>query len=690
MRATRLEFIVDRVNGAERSTRVAVVAILSVTALLLSTAVALGLAIPTSWIHHGLGDSSRLGYGQSGAQFPALRDNYVRSLLGGAVTNVGLPVEPSGQSSTGGRAPTIEVDHLFTNDAIADAYEVPGVPFRATTDLAGATREARDPIDCSPVGGTGWYRYTPAVDQALLADTFGSSGSMSLGVYADDALTSVGCDTNVLGNAQVGLFAHAGHTYFFQLTPTIAGGPVVFELNPIGRTTIETVSPSGAPPDGPAVEHPEISDGGRFVLFRSYARNLAADPTDCRGMPYCPSLYLRDRVTGTTTRIAVQPSDIQPGSPDDGLAMTPAMSPDGRYIAFMGYIWFRNVPGPAPTVYPTTPDAPDFQDSTYLYDRTTGKLQLTSRNSSGEPIKKDSKNAANDIVIGGGASMTSVSSDGRYVTFGADGQNLDGTDDDGNLNGYRKDLVTGELRQVNIDADGNPMKGPTCMVSGRNVSSDGRRVLFMAAGGEPGTSIGATAALMHVFVWDAATGRATKVSQLPDGQHTAGNYCPAISEDGSHVAFISRDALVPEDTNGTADVYEYDVDGHRLVRVSVTSDGRQTIDPNYAGEDITGVIARGVTLSADGRYAAFDSAAPDLTPGSVGHIPRPGDGTPGPRHIYVHDLVTGATTLVSVSSTGAPLDGENSIPYLSADGSTVAFFNKGASGLVNVFVHELR
>jgi len=53
------------------------------------------------------------------------------------------------------------------------------------------------------------------------------------------------------------------------------------------------------------------------------------------------------------------------------------------------------------------------------------------------------------------------------------------------------------------------------------------------------------------------------------------------------------------------------------------------------------LIARGVTLSADGRYAAFDSAAPDLVPGTIGGIGRSPQGEPGPSRKLAREYRSG-------------------------------------------------
>ena len=186
-----------------------------------------------------------------------------------------------------------------------------------------------------------------------------------------------------------------------------------------------------------------------------------------------------------------------------------------------------------------------------------------------------------------------------------------------------------------------------------------------------------------MLLWDARTGASTLVSRI--GHDGPGHsYCPSISLDGSRVGFVSVAALVPEDTNRTPDVYVYEVATGRLQRISVTSAGKQTHDPNFEGREY-GHLRRSVNLSADGRYAVFDSAAPDLAPSAVGSTRHP----PETTRIFLHDILTGATRLVSLSSTGEPLGGDSHMGYISADGSAVVFMNTGPSGLERVMVHEL-
>jgi uncharacterized repeat protein (TIGR01451 family) len=155
----------------------------------------------------------------------------------------------------------------------------------------------------------------------------------------------------------------------------------------------------------------------------------------------------------------------------------------------------------------------------------------------------------------------------------------------------------------------------------------------------------------------------------------------SVSADGRYVAFASfSDNLVAGDTNGAADIFVRDRVTGTTERVSVSSTGRQ-------GKADSGIVngMGGPSISADGRYVAFDSQASNLVRGDTNDA----------IDVFVHDRVTGATERVSVSSAGVQGDGDSTHPSISADGTRVAF-ESFADTLVSpdtnfsedVFVHD--
>ncbi|MFD0395810.1 hypothetical protein ACFQ3Z_42215 [Streptomyces nogalater] len=102
------------------------------------------------------------------------------------------------------------------------------------------------------------------------------------------------------------------------------------------------------------------------------------------------------------------------------------------------------------------------------------------------------------------------------------------------------------------------------------------------------------------------------MSTAADGTPANGDSEGAVvSGNGRFVVFVSdADNLVPDDTNGLADVFVKDLRTGAVDRANVAGDGSQA--------DAT---ASHVSVSADGRYVAFDSAAGNLAPGTC---PVPG------------------------------------------------------------------
>ncbi|HEV8114076.1 MAG TPA: calcium-binding protein [Planctomycetota bacterium] len=129
----------------------------------------------------------------------------------------------------------------------------------------------------------------------------------------------------------------------------------------------------------------------------------------------------------------------------------------------------------------------------------------------------------------------------------------------------------------------------------------------------------------------------------------------AMSDNGRWVLFWSVSGnLVQGDNNVCWDVFLRDVAAGTTTRVSVSSGGLQ-------GNANSGIY--GIWMSADGRYAAFESAASNLVPGD----------TNGCRDAFIRDIANGTTERVSLGMGGVQGDGNSLYPSLSADGRYVAF-----------------
>lgn len=113
------------------------------------------------------------------------------------------------------------------NDDFDQATVVNSLPFTDTLDVSAATTAFDEPVDlrCAPFGEfTVWYRFTPAQNSRVVANTYGSGPNTALSVFTGDrdALSLVACDDNSAHgfNAQVVVYLTAGVTYHFLVGST--------------------------------------------------------------------------------------------------------------------------------------------------------------------------------------------------------------------------------------------------------------------------------------------------------------------------------------------------------------------------------------------------------------------------------------------------------------------------------------
>lgn len=184
--------------------------------------------------------------------------------------------------------------------------------------------------------------------------------------------------------------------------------------------------------------------------------------------------------------------------------------------------------------------------------------------------------------------------------------------------------------------------------------------------------------LLVVAAWPqpaaaAPAGPAERVSVAGGGAQGGGaNGWSSVSADGRYVAFDSAAAdLVPGDVNGTTDAFVRD----RLLGTTV----RPVTSLLGAGHPEEGLS--GATISADGRYLAFSSWAPDLVPGDTNNL----------SDVFLLDLRTGEIERVNVTSTGEQATGSVSWGAdISADGRFVSFTSRAANLLPGRDKNHLR
>lgn len=267
----------------------------------------------------------------------------------------------------------------------------------------------------------------------------------------------------------------------------------------------------------------------------------------------------------------------------------------------------------------------------------------------------------------------SLSADGRFIAFASRASNLVAGDENGQPDVFVHDSLNGATTLVSVSADGGSGNGPSRYPA---ISADGRRVAF--ASWASNLVSNDTNGSEDVFVFDLGTGSMTRVSVRSDGTEVRRtNHFPKISADGTTVGFQSTArTLVPDDTNGHTDSFVHSLVTGLTIRVSVASDGTEGNGDSFTPR-----------LSADGRVVAFASYARNLVPSDDN---RQGD-------VFLHNLDTGQTTLLSIAEDGGFGNGESMYASLSWDGRFVSFTSL-ASDLVagdtntasDVFVRDLQ
>ena len=213
-------------------------------------------------------------------------------------------------------------------------------------------------------------------------------------------------------------------------------------------------------------------------------------------------------------------------------------------------------------------------------------------------------------------------------------------------------MLPGTLERVSIASDGAQLHNVNEYPSTGypSISADGRWVAFQSAVNN--LVAGDTNGVTDVFVHDRQTGSTELVSTIGDGT-SAGGDSPSLSADGRWVAFQSAaNNLVAGDTDGVTDIFVYDRQTDATGRVSLASNGIQSDAGSYSP-----------SLSADGRWVAFESEASNLVANDTNKV----------RDIFVYDRQTGATERVSLASNGIQSNGESNSPRISANGRWVAF-----------------
>ncbi|RLD04087.1 MAG: hypothetical protein DRI32_06335, partial [Chloroflexi bacterium] len=313
---------------------------------------------------------------------------------------------------------------------------------------------------------------------------------------------------------------------------------------------------------------PSISGDGRYIVFRSLATNLVANDMNGR-----PDIFLHDSLSGSTKRISIA-SD---GTEGNAASAAPSISSDGCIVAFHSL---------ASTLVAV--DANGGMDDVFVYDCNDDSITLVSVSSLGVQGNNNS-------------TFPSVSSDGRYIAYRSYASNLVAGDTNATADIFVYDRLTQMTTLASVASDGTQGNAPS-----EYPSISGGSCYVVAFRSTASTLVpNDTNGAIDIFTHD-CNGNTTRISVDSSGAQATGySYEPSISDDGRYVAFHSYASdLVTGDTNAQSDIFVRDLQNNLTERVSVDSSGVQGGGSSFYA-----------SISGDGRYIAFQSDATNLVIG---------------------------------------------------------------------------
>jgi hypothetical protein len=446
-----------------------------------------------------------------------------------------------------------------------------------------------------------------------------------------------------------------------------------------GVIALITVAPDGTLANGDSLVGPSINATGRYVAFQSNATNLAPGPAS--GFQ---EIYERDTCIGapqgcapSTTRITVT-SD---GSTVNAHSRLSSISADGRFVAFDSQ---------ATNILPGTSACGGLSSCVFLRDTCIGALAGCA------PTTTTISVTASGMATGGGA--PSNSANGRFVDFASQSANIVSGETSSLGDVFLRDTcnaappacslgsIVVSVPSVGGQGNGASNFPPATDPSGRFVAFESYATNLV-----PGETI-----VPGVFFRDTCVGAPApctpKISRMDvaiggtQPNNTAFTATPAISSDGRLVAFGSGATnLVSTNVQGQANLYIRDTcAGAPAGCASGTSLVSQANDGSPAN---CGSPSQGLSMSADGRFVAFDSIATNLTPDDP-------FSACGFEDIFVRDTCFGAasgckpsTVRVSVANVpnpGISANATSGYPAISSDGHYVVFLSPATNLLPGI------
>ena len=377
-----------------------------------------------------------------------------------------------------------------------------------------------------------------------------------------------------------------------------------------------------------------LSADGTKIAFVSWSDNLVAGDTNATS-----DVFVKTLSTGAIARISTDSSGGQVSSFLQG----PVFSPDGARVLYTNYgavfsgsssgdVALKDLVSGALTLVSSDAAAvlgvAGATSASFSGDgaRVIFSAPSNSVGNGAQSLVPGDTNLAADIYIktlatggvirvsdsaageiGNGLSLTPVlSPDGTKAAFATDATNLFPGDTNGHRDIVIKDLATGVVTQVSVNAAGVEGDGDS---NAPVFSPDGTKVAFVSTA--TNLVAGDTNGAMDVFVKDLVTGVVTRVSTGNAGEQGNGDsYKPIFSADGTKLLFTSLASnFSSRDGNGASDVFVKDLVTGGLTLVSVDATGASA-----------NAASLGDAISADGTRVLFESGASNVTASDVNGV----------------------------------------------------------------------
>lgn len=362
-------------------------------------------------------------------------------------------------------------------------------------------------------------------------------------------------------------------------------------------------------------ENPAVSDNGRFIAFQSAATNLAA------GHGGFTDIYLRDRQNNSTIRI----SQGLANSPSNGDSTRPAITPDGRFIAFTSLA--SNL---------VASDSNASKDA-FVYDRVNNSLVRVSVRSDGNEGSQDT------------GDQVSISDDGQLLTF-IGGGDLATPAAANNEHVYLHNRSTGQTTLVS-QASGTEGNGASRRPY---IEGSGNHIIFISEASN--LVAGDSNGIGDIFSCEVSSGTMSRVSLTVGGSEItdlASNFRPIIAANGRISAMIHPSSqMLPSDSNGRRDIIIHD-----------NSNGQNTAVSQHSNGSLGNHNSAGSAISEDGRFISFWSDASNLVDND----------TNASRDAFLYDRENQNTFRINLSSSGQEADGTSSQTDISGNGQFIAF-----------------